>query len=169
MEIKLGDVAGPWKIMGTDGHTKLSVSAPTSIKVEVGVGEEKVTVVLPIQVVVALQTKEAIEFISSPLVAPFMWAANDRDSRVNAAKGVANLELGRKRREFVAMAQAADPNLGVGEAWALARMIHPSPSDMKLESERKALAAKLIAKDPTLTHAEATAIARDKIMGPDSL
>lgn len=166
MDIKLGDLAGTWKVLGTDGHTRISIAAPSSVKVEVGEGEFKQTLVIPIEIVVALQTAEAQTFIKSPLVAPFMWAANERKSRVQAAKGLANLELGRLRREYVALIGQLDPSMGVGEAWALARLKHPSESDMKLESERKHFAAKAIRKDPTLTHQEAEGLAWRKIKGP---
>ncbi len=162
MDFKLSTTQGPWKIMGTDGHTKISVSPPTSIKIEVGEGEARVSCIVPIQVAVALQTQEAIEFIQSPLIAPFFWAKSERAPRTQAANGLANIDLGRERRAYVALIQQIEPGIALGEAWDIARLKYPSNSDRKLESLRLFETARLIRKDPTMTRSQAMARARLK-------
>lgn len=109
----------PWKILGQSGSVRLSVAATGSLKVEI---EGRATLV-PIEVVWVLQNTEAIAFVKDPAVAPFFYAASDRDSRVRAARLIASQKLSQVRRECVARLVSAGAS--ESEAWLLACQKHP--------------------------------------------
>lgn len=110
----------PWRVLGTDGHTKISVAPPCSVRVQVG----DVVAVVPMDVALALQTDEAKAFLKDPAVAPFLYAGSERESRIRAARLLASKKLSKLRREFVdALVQA---NLASeSEAWTLASLKYP--------------------------------------------
>ena len=118
---------GPWKVMGalkylhatSPGQFTIRVS-PGSLKVELG----GAVYVLPVELVVALQSEETKRFLSDPTVAPFLYGTGDRDSRVNGARKLALLELGQKRRDLVAHLMT-DHGLTEREAWNVARIKYP--------------------------------------------
>lgn len=112
--------AAPWKILGTGDGAKISVAPPTSIRIEAC----GLVAVVPLPLVLALQTPDAINFVKDPAVAPFMYAANDRDSRIRAARLVANRKLASQRRDFVASLKAQFA-VSDAEAWNLARLKYP--------------------------------------------
>lgn len=109
----------PWRILGKSGEVKISVAPPTSIRVEVG-GH---TAILPIQIVMALQTDEAREFVTNPAVGSFLYGTSERESRIRAARKIAELGLAKKRRDFVDSLMAH--GVSVGEAWELAKLKYP--------------------------------------------
>lgn len=110
----------PWRVLGEAGGAKISVAPPTSIRIEAC----GLVAVVPLPLVLALQTAEARAFLSDPAVVPFMYAANDRESRIRAAKLLASKGLAKSRRELVD-ALTKQHGLSEVEAWDLARLKYP--------------------------------------------
>lgn len=111
----------PWRILGEHGDVKISIAPPSRVKIECG----GLSAILPVQLVVALQTPQAIDFISNPSVSAFLFAHSDRESRIRAARSIASLGIGRKRRDFVDHL-IKDHALSEREAWTLAMAKFPT-------------------------------------------
>lgn len=109
----------PWKVLGA-GDAKIMIAPPCSVKIEAcGIVD-----IVPMPIVIALQTEDAIAFMKSPAVVPFMYAANDRDSRIRAARDLAKLGISKKRRDFVQQL-TVQHGVAEAEAWELARLKFP--------------------------------------------
>ena len=98
---------------------KISVAPPTSIKVEV----DGVTAVVPIAIVLALQTEEARRFVANPTVGSFMYGASTRESRIRAATDLERRQTSAKRRAFVEAACLS--GVTESEAWMLSKVKYP--------------------------------------------
>lgn len=110
----------PWRIIGRDNSTSISIAPGGGVKVQAA-GR---TVVIPFEVAMVLQSEEARRFIADPAVAPFLYAASERESRLRAAKMIAEKDLTAKRRDFVH--KAVKIGVSEPEAWALARLKFPT-------------------------------------------
>lgn len=120
IETKLTQFNGLYKLLGKSEQLTIAIGADATVKVCVGTTR----MVIPVQIALALGTKEAQEFLADPVIASYLFAANDRETRVYAADLLLRKEVQDKRRAFVV--QFVEAGLvGEQEAWVLARLKYP--------------------------------------------
>lgn len=119
MKTEFNPLRGLYKLLGRSEDLVMELGANATIKITVG----QTVVVLPARVVHAIQSQPAIDYLRDPAIATFLYAANERETRVWAARELVSSELMDLRREF--KRQLMEFGLSEAEAFILARTKYP--------------------------------------------
>lgn len=117
---------GTFKVIGeleTEfGPARIEVGANGTLVVSIA-GGRRYPIALPI--VIALQHEATRAFVADPVISAYLYAANERETRVNAAQALANAQVQDKIRDLAMQFM----KLGVPEAkaWTLARLEFQGP------------------------------------------
>lgn len=117
IETKLTPFRGLYKLLGKSEDMLIAIGADATVKVQVG----QIKMLIPIQIAIALGSKEAQSFLADPAIAAYLYASSERESRVYAANTLLNRDLNDKRRAFVAEV-TAQGLASEQEAWVLAKV-----------------------------------------------
>lgn len=117
IETKLTPFRGLYKLLGKSEDMLIAIGANSTLKVQVG----QIKMIIPIQIAIALGSKEAQTFLGDPAIAAYLYASSESESRVYAANTLLKRDLNDKRRAFVAEIVASGL-AGEPEAWILAKL-----------------------------------------------
>ncbi len=117
IETKLNPLGGLYRLLGKTKDTTIEIGADATVRVTAG----KTTMVIPIQLALALQTEQAKKFLSDPVIASYLVAQNDRETRLWAAQELLRKAVQDQRRDWVVRA-VENGLLDEQTAWILARL-----------------------------------------------
>jgi hypothetical protein len=122
VKTQFNPMRGLYKLLGRSEECIIEIGANATVKVTVG----STKMVLPLNIVMAIQSKPAIDYLRDPAVSSYLFAANERETRNWAARTLVNAMMQDSRRDFVR--ELVDFGLSETEAWVLARLKHPPGS-----------------------------------------